>query len=208
MSIITEALKKVAKERDKVKRRPDRITTSNKEASYKSKADRPWLEPKISPPEFRSLKSLNARYTRNKTLIGSGILLLLAIIFLTITNTFLLPSVDIEEKAPVGTSDDFTEMPVEAEAYSDVKSEIALIEEKNSLIDKMAKAFKIESTQEEFISNFILNGIVYDTEDPWAIINNRVVRIGDTLDGAEVISIAPRKVILLFKNERYDLAVK
>lgn len=208
MSIIAEALRKVARERDKAKRHPDKFPTPSKEVTYKNETEQPRSGPEISSLEFGSLKSLNARYSRNKTLIVSGILLLLAIVFLTITNIFLLPSVDIEETQPVGTSDDFIDTPVEAEAYSDVKSEVTLIEEKSGLINRMAKAFKIESTQEEFLSNFKLNGIIYDEENSWAIINNKVVRVGDTLDGAKIISIAPRKVTLLFKNERFDLAVK
>ena len=188
MSIIDEALRKVAKERDKAKRRP--------------------VEPKSSPLESENIKSLSARYVKSKTVIVSGILLLLAIAFLTVTNIFLVPPPGIKETMPAETSGDFIETPVEAEAYTEVRSEIALIEEKVGLMGKMAKAFKIESTQEEFLSNFTLNGIVYDMEDPWAIINNKVVKVGETLDGAAVISIAPQKVVLLFKNERFDLAVK
>ena len=133
---------------------------------------------------------------------------MLAIAFLTITNIFLPPSINIEEATPVGTSADSIEVPVEAEAYTDLKSETALIEDRESLIDKMAKALKIESTQDEFLTSFILNGIVYDADDSWAIINNKIVRVGDKLDGATVISIAPQKVVLLFKEERFGLAVK
>lgn len=188
MSIITEALKKAAKEKVKTINLSDKTVTLRGKPSYKSE---------------------NTRYKRRKRLIISGILLLVTIAFLTLANTFLLPSLDIERPKSMVTSDDSIETPVEAEAYTNVKSELALFEDKKSLMDNTAKAFRSELTiEEEFTSNFTLNGIVYDADDSWAIINNKVVRTGDTLEGANVLSIAPQKVVLLFKNERFVLSVK
>lgn len=188
MSIISEALKKAAKERVRTINQEDKSVTLRVKPVYKGE---------------------NTRYRRSKALIVSGILLLLTIVFLTVASIFLHPSLDIEEPTSIVTSDDSIDMPVEAEAYADLKSEIVLFENKKSLMDNMAEAFRGELTiEEEFTANFTLNGIVYDAEDSWAIVNNKVVRIGDTLDGAKVVSIAPRKVVLLFKDERFDLSVK
>ena len=72
----------------------------------------------------------------------------------------------------------------------------------------MKKALGRDSVREQVLANFKLNGIVWDTDDSWAIINNRIVRTGDTLNGAQVVLIEPKKVVLNFRNEEFDLAVK
>ena len=211
MSIIAEALKKAKKERDGKTMTseeylhkilgPERKEIYIKEESKDSK-------PIAPPSKTEGIESPDARnMIRSKALITSGILLLLAIMFLTVTNIFLIPLPEVKvatSKTPEGTSD-LTEVPLEAEAYTDVKSEIALIEEKAGLMDRMARAFRGDSGS---LSKFELNGIVYDVDDSWAIINNKVVRVGDMLDGAKVISIAPQKVVLLFEDERFDLIVE
>lgn len=207
MSIIAEALKKAGKERDKSitsKEHLSKIFGPERKATYKRKefkADKPQLQPEASLSDTKDMGPLKVHYVKSKTLIATGVLLLLAIIFLTVTNIFFIPSPDMKVAAS-RRAFDFTAVPIEAETYTDLKSEVALIEHKIGLMDKMALL------QDEFSSHFMLNGIVYDVDDSWAIINNEVVRAGDTLGGAEIISIAPQKVSFLFKGEKFDLAVK
>lgn len=203
MSIITEALKKAEKERNKQmssKECLDKILGPERKTTYKreeSRADKPQFESKFLPPKIVR-KFLDASYIKSKAFITSCVLLLGAIIFLTIANIFFIPT---QRVGPIKTSD-FKERPFEAEAYTDVKSDIALIR------NKMAGVFKNVSVRDEFLSNFTLNGVVHDAVDSWAIINNKVLRVGDTIENAKVISITPQKVVLLFRNERFDLTVK
>jgi hypothetical protein len=214
MSIIAEALRKAAREKEKTitsKEYLDRILGPERKESYKRKerkSDKSQLQPKAFPTGAKKTGFFKEHYAKNKTLIASGILLLITIIFLTVINIFLVPSGNLEQAGSKEIPTTAEEQPV-AEAYTDVSPELVLIENVSPrLIDKMTSVFKSGSIMEEFTSNFTLNGIVYDTDEHWAIINNHIVRVGETLDGATVVSIAPHKVTLLFKNERFDLAVK
>ena len=201
MSIITEALKKLERNR----------TISSKE--YLNKILGPERNSSFKKATFETEKSStedsgvsNAVYgVRNRTLAISGVLLLLTIVFLIVTNIFLIPSLNVEVAKSEHPAD--FKAPI-AEAYTDVKPEIALVEDKTDLINKMTKVLKGNLIQDEFMSNFKLSGIVYDTDDSWAIVNDKVVRAGDYLDGARVVSVAPHKVVLVYKDERFNLAVE
>lgn len=209
MSIIAEALKKAEKERDKTivsKEYLNKILGPERKATYKRKEpkiEKPKFHPKAAVSKNENIEFLHSHYAKSKTLIISGILLLSTIIFLTIINIFLIPSPKVKVATSVGTSK-ITETPVMAEAYTDMKSEI----HKTNFVGKMTRVFRSDLVQNGILSSFKLNGIVYDDEDSWAVINNKVARVGDTLDGATVISIAPQKVTIIFQNKRYDLAVK
>lgn len=45
-------------------------------------------------------------------------------------------------------------------------------------------------------SGYVLSGILWDAQRPSAVINNRVVEVGDQLDGWEVVEIQKNQVIL------------
>lgn len=213
MSIIAEALKKAKKERDKTitsKEYLNKILGPERKETYrreKFKAEKLQFQPKVLPSGDENMESPNIPYIRNKTVITLATLLLVVIVFSVITNIFRTPSPGVgaarHKEAPGVTG-----VQLEAEAYTNPKSEIALPKNKGDLIDKMTRVFKSDLTRNEFLSNFTLNGVVYDANDSWAIINNKLVRVGDSLDGAKVISITPQKVVLFFKNKEFDLAVK
>jgi hypothetical protein len=209
MSIITEALKKAEKEREKAivsKEYMNKILGPERKATYKRgepKIEKPKLRPKAAVSKNESIEFLHLHYVKSKTLIVAGILLLSTIIFLAIINIFLIPSPEVKVATSVGTSE-ITEAPVRAEAYTDMKSEI----HETDFVGKMARVLRSDLVQNGVLSSFKLNGIVYDDEDSWAVINNKVARVGDALDGATVISIAPQRVTILFQNKRYDLAVR
>ena len=209
MSIITEALKKLERNRTLSSGEYlNKILGPERKSSLKKdtfETEKPSAEKDISSAEDSEVS--NAVYRiRSKTLIISGILLLLTIVFLTATNIFLIPSLNVEV-AKSGRPTDFEGAPI-AEAYTNVKPEIALIENKTDLINRMARVLKGSSIRDEFMSNFKLSGIVYDMDDSWAIVNDKIVRAGDYLDGATVVSVAPSKVVLLYKDERFALAVE
>jgi len=214
MSIITEALKKAEKEKDKLRDTREylnKILGPEREGTYRRdelNMDKSQLETKVSHSENKDMALFGKMpYRGSKTiLITSGTLLLLTIIFLTVVNVFLI-SPDVKAPTHIGTSD-FRDVAVKAEGYTDVKPEIALIENKSTFLDKMTDVFKSDSVRAKFMAKFTLNGVICSEDDSWAIINNDVVRVGDTLGGAKVISIVPQKVTLLFKDERFDLEVK
>lgn len=210
MSIITEALKKLEKNRTLSSGEYlNKILGPERKSSFKKdtfKTEKPSAEKDISSAE--DSKVSNAVYRiRSKTLVISGILLLLTIVFLTATNIFLIPSLNVEVARSERPAGSIVEAPV-AEAYTNVKPEVALVEHKTDLINRMTRVLKGSSIQDEFMSNFKLSGIVYDMDDSWAIVNDKVVRVGDYLDGATIVSVAPGKVVLRYKDERFALAVE
>ncbi|MEA3296536.1 MAG: general secretion pathway protein GspB [candidate division Zixibacteria bacterium] len=54
---------------------------------------------------------------------------------------------------------------------------------------------------------WVLSGIVFSLHSPMAIINQKTVRSGDTVDNAEVVSIEQNYVVLRYKEESFRLTV-
>lgn len=52
--------------------------------------------------------------------------------------------------------------------------------------------------------NLEVNGIFYDDKEPYVIVNDKVVKIGDTIDGAKVIEIKPDFVKFEYGNSVYE----
>lgn len=206
MSIIAEALKKAKKERESISaswsHQDKHIVIEEKVENKNGGLDdgRAQLGHNIS--SF-SPKKPGSNRNKIKVLMGSIALLLLAGVFLTVINRLLLPSLELTIAKYDKNEDDIT-----AETYTTMKSDIIATEEKSNMRDMVPAALKSDLIRGEFLTHFTLNGIVYDKENSWAIVNNKVVGTGDVLDGAEVISIAPKGVVFLFKNEKFDLRVK
>lgn len=55
------------------------------------------------------------------------------------------------------------------------------------------------------IEGFILNGIVWDKDNPYAIINNDVVKIGDKIGDIAVVEINKESVIVEEDGEQHTL---
>lgn len=51
-----------------------------------------------------------------------------------------------------------------------------------------------------------VQGMVWGGSFPQAIINNKVVRIGDTVEGAQIINITKDSVTVFFGNRQYNLS--
>lgn len=210
MSIITEALKKAEKERNKAidsKEYLNKILGPGIDmSSYKKDAQDKQM--RVSTVYDNPAPAANWRPGRS--LMVSCILIISAVIFLSAMNVFIISSSDPRgEKAASGEVRQLPDAAIEAETYTTaMKSDINLIERKAAILGKMDRIFKGGAGTGEFLSNFTLNGIIYDTDNSWAIINNKMVKTGDVLDGALVISILPQKVVLIFKKEAFDLIVK
>ena len=205
MSIIAEALKRAEKEKEKQvnsKAYMNKTLGPTRKETYKKevlKTDVAFEGVKL-PDEKEQQK-------RSRALIAVGGVLVLAIAFLAFANIFLLPSFDVGMLASE-ESGETDKVPLVAEAYSNMNEELALIESRLPFGRKKKKALTTYLARQKFLANFTLNGIVYDVNDSWAIINNRVVRVGDIFDGVKVVSIEQEKVVLGFKDETFDLVVK
>ncbi len=49
--------------------------------------------------------------------------------------------------------------------------------------------------------NFNLSGIVYNPEEAYCIINDKIIKVGDQVGGAKLVSITPEKVVLDYQGE-------
>lgn len=58
------------------------------------------------------------------------------------------------------------------------------------------------------IPTFSLSGILYSDNQKWAMINNRILKEGDTIEGAKVIGISADGVELNWKGEKIFLRLK
>jgi hypothetical protein len=67
--------------------------------------------------------------------------------------------------------------------------------------------FMFTKTAGETLSEFSLNGVLWDTENPKAIINGRIVGVGDNVREYTVIEIMQNKVILSDGARDFELRV-
>ncbi|MBU4488893.1 MAG: general secretion pathway protein GspB [Candidatus Omnitrophica bacterium] len=214
MSIITEALKKAEMERN----------SSINSKEYLNKA----LGPRVDMSSHRKEAPVSSGIDDAPTISGrtadqpagkidwrisrpviiSGILIIGAIIFLSAMNVFIISFVDTEAvQSPQLTKSgkDY----IEVETYTKAMyPDLIALEREPTIFKRLGRALKGITPKDEFISNFELNGIIYDADNSWAIINNQMVKIGDILSGAKILSISPQKVVLLYKEEMFNLSAR
>ena len=200
MSIITEALKKAEKQRSD--------TMTSKE--YLNRVMGPQLDLSALTVSGKSVE-LPADISDkrlSRPLIISGILIVGAIVFLSVLNLFIFSSIDQTTAQSTYLTKPGGDYP-EVETYTKAMyPDIEAIERRSSIFDKMGRVLLGVTKEDEFLSNFELNGIIYDADNSWAIINNKMVRTGDILSGAKILAISPSKVSLLFRSETFDLTVR
>lgn len=61
------------------------------------------------------------------------------------------------------------------------------------------------SGKTENLSEFILNGIMWDKDNPYAVINNEVVKLGDKIGDKTVVEINEKNVVLEQDGQRHTL---
>lgn len=61
------------------------------------------------------------------------------------------------------------------------------------------------NTKEHGMEDLTLNGIMPDKQNPYAIINNEVVKLGDKVGGMTVIEINEKNVVLDENGQRHTL---
>ncbi|MDP1853862.1 MAG: hypothetical protein Q8L26_06660 [Candidatus Omnitrophota bacterium] len=67
---------------------------------------------------------------------------------------------------------------------------------------------RIKPTEKTIPPELVLNGIAASGSDGWAIIDDRVVKAGDTIKGAEVVGIYADRVDLKFEGGTFSLSIK
>lgn len=80
-----------------------------------------------------------------------------------------------------------------------------LIAEKYSSIPNREATASTSSLNAPFLT---LNGIIYDEEMPYAIVNNKVLRKGEIIEGASLVEIDKDFVKFVFKDKEFDLRTK
>jgi hypothetical protein len=61
--------------------------------------------------------------------------------------------------------------------------------------------------QTKELPKMVVQGIMWGGKFNQAIINSKVVRAGDTIEGAQIIAIEKNKIILIFDNRKYTLSI-
>jgi type II secretory pathway component PulC len=72
--------------------------------------------------------------------------------------------------------------------------------------DSSNKETPVEVTQAERpLPSLTIQGVVWGGDFPQAIINNKVVKAGDNIEGAQIIEINKDNIILFYANQQYKL---
>lgn len=70
-------------------------------------------------------------------------------------------------------------------------------------IPVVAEAEPTAPTVEYGLSHLNVQGMVWGSKMPQAIINNQIVRIGEIIDGAEILEIRREGVYVLYEGKQY-----
>ena len=69
-------------------------------------------------------------------------------------------------------------------------------------------SFDFLSLSNVFAQKFVCTGVIYDAKSPVAIINESIVELGDTIDGARVVAIYPEEVVIRYRKKKFSLPIK
>jgi len=212
MSIITDALKKAARERDGSYADMDGYLTKiagpvrNEVYEGPPRPDAGTADGLLPESVKGGFPERRGRRATRFFVTLSG-LTAIAIIALSAINLFFVNDRGfnmVYENIPVGDP----AIPLEAEAYTKLNEELALIEKSvSSLGFKRGPKAAVDA---EMVSadKFVLNGIVADEAESWALINNKVVKPGDRLEDATVIAINSGDVILRVDGKPFVLPAR
>lgn len=84
------------------------------------------------------------------------------------------------------------------------------IDARDPFLELIKKESPVETTEEglpeDLSAQFSIQGIIWGSSIPQAIINSKVVKVGDTIDGARIIEISKTGIVVFYNNRRYTLA--
>lgn len=88
-----------------------------------------------------------------------------------------------------------------AEGLDDPFTEPFLVEEDNQGQSSLSEGAQVPLT------NVIIQGLIWGGRFPQAIINNKVVKVGDTVEGMRITAIDKEGITLFFNERQYHLSV-
>jgi hypothetical protein len=75
-----------------------------------------------------------------------------------------------------------------------------------SVGNKISRQFAVEEAPLfRMTPNFSLNGLVYSTTDSYCLINGKVMRVGDSVEGAMLSQVTPYEAVLDYRGEKIIL---
>ncbi len=71
-------------------------------------------------------------------------------------------------------------------------------------VNKLPAAKAVES-KPSLPDNLVLSGILVSEDENLALIDDKILRIGDTVDGATIVDILPDRVEISYQNQKFTL---
>jgi len=171
MSIISEALKKVEKQRSQ---------TAGEKFSEKEKQQ--YIIPIVKEEKK---KAINIFATKMVIAWLCGFVLIFVLILI------FIPA---RSKRFINLSEDLSTQDLSVQSATEALSSVS---------PQLAKGGATFAP-----SKLKLSGIMLSENEPVAIINNKIVRKGDTIDGATVVSIDEQQARLAYLGEEFVLSIK
>jgi len=191
MSIISDALKKAADKRRDIVRLPERGPNSRLGAGEKVFKEESLLDK--DPGLVRQIEKISSKKNEWNLLSGIGTVLIVgfAIVAFMLTKEFI-PSFTFSSSDP---SDNLLAAPRK------VFTEDKYME----IVDKARNGTASPSVAVKRSRPFKLNGIIEGGGESLAVIDDRIVKKGEFVYGAQVVKIGSEKVILLSDDKEITL---
>lgn len=142
------------------------------------------------------LKNIGKKEKIELTITGIGVIFL---IFLVITN---VQEIQAKKKVMVKSEEEVVSSLAAPISFETLKEEESKIKEGWGR-DPFVMGFS--GTGEAGLEGLNLNGIVWDEDAPYAIINTDVVKVGDKIGGMLVVEITETSVVLEQDEKRHTL---
>ena len=207
MSIIHEALKKAARLRKENREKgaarekgagveggashPEAITPANKETSPAE------LTREATPPE-----TTKKHLRKNKNPLILPIAVVSAVILVS-TAVFLLNNFFLPKRPKIETTEQITD-----EEIMSSQSPVALPPTSPGTLPPPSPTKKGLLQKVGFSGTFVLSGIAYEDKEPMAIINDTIYTVGEYVNGAEIIEINEKRVLLKKGDKEIELKVR
>ncbi len=216
MSVINDALKKASKEKKEVFPKPPEVSISagRKPASPAGRGPAAPVKAHGNSAGFRPASDNSNKFEKWIMLLLFGVVILLVLMGLFLAREFFfmtkkpvapLPAV-VQDASP--QEEVAQQKIVPREPGRDVHIPDKIVPDKPVPPEVVPAETAKEIPEEKDFGEapeFSLTGIVFGGGEPSAIINGKIVKEGDVIEGAKVLKINPKKVTLGFKGKEISL---
>jgi len=180
MSVIADALKKIEKEREP-----------------KPFDEQGLIKIREQAAPLKSVRSVNKKYFTAPIIASSLIFALLALI-LILSARFFLPAgaskdIDLPEPLEVQSPEPVEEAPTVSPIGIESASDIPQVSDTVTVVRPVEEKTDINDPS-YILSNLKLNGIMYSTNNPYAVIDDNLLAEGDFYGNIQVVRIEERTV--------------